>query len=75
MKEQEQDALALSLGGQHLEVFVLSSDERQRPEGKLGAERKLHVETSRCHGLSGRILSVFPFLARLCLRCVIRYLN
>jgi hypothetical protein len=30
--------------GQHLEVSVLSSDERQRPEGKLGAARKLHVE-------------------------------
>jgi hypothetical protein len=60
---------------QHLEVFVLSSDERQRPEGKLGAMRKLHVETPRCHGLSERILSVSPFLARLYRCLVVRYLN
>jgi hypothetical protein len=30
-------------GGQHLEVFVLPNDKRQRPEGKLGVERELHV--------------------------------
>jgi hypothetical protein len=61
--------------GQHLEVSVLSSGERQRPEGKLGAKGELHVETSRCHGLSGWILSNFPFLARLCRRRVVRYLD
>jgi hypothetical protein len=62
-------------GGQHLEVSVLSSDEHQQPKGKLGAERKLHVKTPRCHGLSGRILSASPFLARLCRRRVVRYLD
>jgi hypothetical protein len=31
-----------------------------RPEGKLGAEREYHVESPMCHGLPGRILSVFP---------------
>jgi hypothetical protein len=61
--------------GQHLEVSVLSSDERQRPEGKLGAARKLHIKTLRCHGLPRRILSASPFLARLCRRRVIRYLD
>jgi hypothetical protein len=61
--------------GQHLEVSVLSSDERQRPEGKLGATRKLHVETPRCHGLPGRILSASPYLACLCRCHVIRYLD
>jgi hypothetical protein len=71
---KEQDTLALSLG-QHLLVFVLSSDERQRPEGKLGAERKLHIETPRCHGLPGWILSASPYLARLCRRRVVGYLD
>jgi hypothetical protein len=61
--------------GQHLEVSVLSSGKRLRPEGKLGAERELHVETPRCHGLSGRILSACPYLARLCRRRVIKYLD
>jgi hypothetical protein len=61
--------------GQHLEVSVLSSGKRQRPEGKLGAERELHVKTPKCHGLSGRILSASPFLTRLCQRLVIRYLD
>jgi hypothetical protein len=74
MKEQELDALALAQG-QHLEVFVLSGGKRQRPEGKLGAERELHVETARCHGLPGRILTASPFLARLCRRLVVRYLD
>jgi hypothetical protein len=74
MKEQEQDALALSLE-QHLEVSVLSGDERQQPEGKLGAERKLHIKTPWCHGLSRWILSAFPFLAHL-YRChIVRYLD
>jgi hypothetical protein len=61
--------------GQHLEISVLSSDERQRPEDKLGAERKFHVETPRCHGLLGLILSASPYLARLCRRRVLRYLD
>jgi hypothetical protein len=74
MKELGQDALALSLG-QHLEVSILSSDERQQPEGKLSAARKFHVETPRCHGLLGHILSASPFLTRL-YRCrVVRYLD
>jgi hypothetical protein len=61
--------------GQHLEVSLLSSDKRQRSEGKLGAERELHVEILRYHGLRGQILSAPPFLARLCRRHVVRYLN
>jgi hypothetical protein len=61
--------------GQHLEVSVLSGGKRQRPEGKPGAERELHVKTPRCHGLPGWILSVSPYLARLCRRYVIRYLD
>jgi hypothetical protein len=61
--------------GQHPEVSVLSSDERQRPEGKLGVERKLHVETLRCHGPPERILGSSSFLARLCRRRIVRYLN
>jgi hypothetical protein len=59
-------------GGQHLEVSVLLNGKRQRPKGKLGAERELHVKSSRCHGLPGRILSASPYLARLCRRRVIR---
>jgi hypothetical protein len=43
--------------------------------GKLGAERELHVKSSRCHGLPERILSAPPFLARLCRRRVVRYLE
>jgi hypothetical protein len=74
MKEQEQDALALALG-QHLEVSILSTGERQRPEGKLGAQRELHIETPRCYGLSRRILSTSPFLARLCQCLIVRYLD
>jgi hypothetical protein len=54
--------------GQHLEVSVLNSGECQRPEGKLGAKRELHVKTPMCHGLPGQILSTSPYL-------VIRYLN
>jgi hypothetical protein len=34
--------------GQHLEVSILPSSKRQRPEGKLGAERELHVESPWC---------------------------
>jgi hypothetical protein len=71
MKEPGQDALALSLG-QHLEVSILSSDERQRPKGKLGAARKLHVETPRYHDLPGWILNASPYLARLYRRLVVR---
>jgi hypothetical protein len=59
--------------GQHLEVSVLPSGKRQRSEGKLGAERELHVESSRCHGLLGWILSSSPYLARLYRRRVVRY--
>jgi hypothetical protein len=61
--------------GQHLDISVLPNSKRQRPEGKLGAERELHVESLRCHGLLGRILSASPFLARLCRRRVVRYLE
>jgi hypothetical protein len=61
--------------GQHLEVSVLSSDERQRPKGKLGVEKKIHAETPRCYGLPGRILSDSPYLARLCRRRVVIYLD
>jgi hypothetical protein len=46
MREQEWDALALALG-QHLEISVLPNGKYQRPEGKLSAERELHVESSR----------------------------
>jgi hypothetical protein len=60
---------------QHLEVFVLSSGKRQRPEGKLGVEREIHAKIPRCHGLSGRMLSISTFLARLYRRLVIRYLE
>jgi hypothetical protein len=60
--------------GQHLEVSVLSSVEHQRPEGKLSAERELHVKTTRCHGLSGRILSACPYLAHICRRLIVSYL-
>jgi hypothetical protein len=63
------------LGGQHLEVSVLFSDKRQRPERKLGVARKLHVETPRCHGLPGRILSASHYLARLYQCRVVRYLD
>jgi hypothetical protein len=59
MREQKWDALALTLG-QHLEVFILPNGKRQRPEGKLGAERELHVKSPRCHGLFGQILSAPP---------------
>jgi hypothetical protein len=62
-------------GGQHLEVSVLSSDECQRPEGKLGVAMKLHVETLRCHDLHERILNASPYLARLCRRLIVRYLD
>jgi hypothetical protein len=65
MREQEWDALALALG-QHLKISVLPNGKRQRPEGKPGAEQELYVESPRCHGLSGRILSASPFLTRLC---------
>jgi hypothetical protein len=51
--------------GQHLEVSVLPHGKRQRPEGKLGVERELHIESPRCHGLPGWILSASPYLARL----------
>jgi hypothetical protein len=61
--------------GQHLEVSILSGGKRQRPEYKLGVEMELHVESPRCHGLPGRILSVSPFLARLCRRLVVRYMD
>jgi hypothetical protein len=61
--------------GRHLEVSVLSSGERQLLKGKLGAEREPHVETLRCHGVSGWILSASPYLARLCRRLVVRYLD
>jgi hypothetical protein len=61
--------------GQHLEVSVLSSDEHQRPEGKLGAVRKLHVETPKFHGISEQILSISPFLAHLYRRLVVGYLD
>jgi hypothetical protein len=61
--------------GQNLEVTVLSSGKCQRPEGKLGAERELYIEIPRCYGLLGRILSAFPFLARLCRCCIVRYLD
>jgi hypothetical protein len=61
--------------GHHLEVSVLPNGKRQRPEGKLGAERELHAESIRCHGLSGWILSAFPYLMRPRRRCVIRYLE
>jgi hypothetical protein len=61
--------------GQHLEVSVLPNGKRQRPEGKLGAERELHVKNLRCHDLPGRILSTFPYLARICRHRVIRYLE
>jgi hypothetical protein len=61
--------------GQHLEVFVLPNGKRQRPEGKLGAEWELHVKSPMCHGLPGWILSASPFLARLCRRLVVRYLE
>jgi hypothetical protein len=61
--------------GQHLEISVLPNGKRQRSEGKLGAERELHVESSRCHSLPGRILSASPFLTRLCRCRVVRYLE
>jgi hypothetical protein len=54
--------------GQHLEVSVLPHGKHQRPEGKLGAERELHVEYPRCYGLPSRILSTLSFLTRLCRR-------
>jgi hypothetical protein len=60
---------------QHLEISILSSGKRQRPEGKLGAERKLHVKIPRCDGLPGWILSDSPFLVRLCQHLVVRYLD
>jgi hypothetical protein len=74
MRDQEWDALALALG-QHLEVSVAPNGKRQGPEGKLGAERELHVKIPKCHGLFGRILSASPFLTRLCRRHVVRYLE
>jgi hypothetical protein len=46
--------------GRHLVVSVLSSGECQLLEGKLGAEREPHVETLRCHGVPGQILSPLP---------------
>ncbi len=46
--------------GQHVEVSVLSSGKRQRPEGKLGAERELHIKIPKCNGLPGRILTASP---------------
>jgi hypothetical protein len=61
--------------GQHLEVSVLSSGKHQRPEGKLGVKREIHVEIPRCHGLPGRILNASPFLARICQCLVVRYLD
>jgi hypothetical protein len=61
--------------GQHIEVSVLPNGKHQRPEGKLGAERELHVECSRCHGLPGRILSASPYLTRLYQCRVVRYLE
>jgi hypothetical protein len=61
--------------GQHLEISVLSSGERQRPKGKLGVERELHVKTPSCHGFSGRILSAPRYLACLCQRLVVIYLD
>jgi hypothetical protein len=47
-------------------VSVLPNDKHQRPKGKLGVERELHIESPRCHGLSRRILSASPFLMCLC---------
>jgi hypothetical protein len=37
-------------GGSILRSMSSPNDKCQRPEGKLGAERELHVESSRCHG-------------------------
>jgi hypothetical protein len=34
-------------GGQHLEISVLPNGKRQRSEGKMGVERKLHVKSPR----------------------------
>jgi hypothetical protein len=39
--------------GQHLEVSVLPHGKRQRPKGKLGAEKELYVECIRCRGFPG----------------------
>jgi hypothetical protein len=61
--------------GQHLDVSVLPNGKCQRLEGKLDAERKLHVKSSMCHGLLRRILIAFPYLTRLCRCRVVRYLE
>jgi hypothetical protein len=51
--------------GHHLEVSALPRGKHQRPEGKLGVERELHVESPRCHGLFRQILSALPYMVRL----------
>jgi hypothetical protein len=61
--------------GQHLEISALPNGKRQRLEGKLGAEKELHVESPKCHGLPRQILSADSYLARFCRRHVIRYLE
>jgi hypothetical protein len=48
------------LRGQHLEVSVLPNGKHQCPKSKLGAERELHVESPRCHGIPGWILNASP---------------
>jgi hypothetical protein len=46
--------------------FRLPGGEHQRSEGKLSVVRELYAECPRCHEPSRRILSVLPFLVRLC---------
>jgi hypothetical protein len=67
-----QDVLVLA-PSQQLKASVIPGSEHQGSEDELSVVRKIDAEGPRSHEPPERILSAFPFLARLYRCIIVRY--